>query len=800
MLYTNIQRIGWSFLILILVFSSSTLVSAGEPKQEVTPWELIEDLNAFLFEAQKEMLFKDPEGALAATDMATEQLAQIVAAFPDFPDSAVVAAEEAIALARDAIEAENSNQVSVAKGRLRTAMLLGSFQLTEQYVNDGSYDQARDWLLVRDFRPSTRFDRPGADATIAVTELSEGVIEPDVAWQRIEADLLDTYQGKMIETLGQAGSEELFFNRRSESAGLAVGYWQLLATSFEAQAGAEAVAELNSTLDQMTTAVILENEADIQNTIGTVEGRVQNFRAAQLSEAELVRRTGQLIRYVSLIPVEYERGVEDGEVFIPFEIQEAVTFMKGAQAAFSDLRPALYLDQPELVDEVQRQLDTVQTNLDNANRQVAVIPVADMKSDVRALTNNMDVLLPEEWNQLDPDADFDVIASVLDQVEAAVVAGQYDMAESAHLEAYAVFDFGPEPRLLAFAPEQVSRIDGIFWQGYNGEPGLAVALNEGASPEEVNAIRLNLDSALTEAQRTLGDLPSAPGAIITNAAIIVFREGLEAVVILAALTASFVGAMAHFRRYVGIGALIAFVATIITGAIMQQLLSSFARFGERLEAVVSLVAIGVILLITNWFFHKAYWTDHMKDMHQQKSGIMKQSETGQIFGLITLGFTSIYREGFETALFLQALFFEAGTAIVLQGVLFGLIGVAAAGVVTFVLQRRLPYMKMFVATAVLIGLVLFTMVGNTIHVMQKVGWMTLSPIRWLDIPYWMGLWFGLFPTWEGIGFQLGSAAFVIGSYYLAEYLRHREREARKLEMQRRKQQREAQKAQKAAVG
>ncbi|MEM9775686.1 MAG: FTR1 family protein, partial [Chloroflexota bacterium] len=194
---------------------------------------------------------------------------------------------------------------------------------------------------------------------------------------------------------------------------------------------------------------------------------------------------------------------------------------------------------------------------------------------------------------------------------------------------------------------------------------------------------------------------------------------------------------------------------------------------------------------TNWFFHKVYWTDHMKDMHQQKSGVMKGNETGQVAGLITLGFTSIYREGFETALFLQALFFEAGPSIVLQGVGLGLIGVAAAGVFTFLLQRRLPYMKMFMVTAVLIGAVLLIMVGNTIHVMQRVGWMSVTPIRWLDIPYWMGLWFGLFPTWEGIGFQFGAGVFVIGSYYLAEYLKERERLAKKREREAKKQQRMA---------
>jgi high-affinity iron transporter len=67
------------------------------------------------------------------------------------------------------------------------------------------------------------------------------------------------------------------------------------------------------------------------------------------------------------------------------------------------------------------------------------------------------------------------------------------------------------------------------------------------------------------------------------------------------------------------------------------------------------------------------------------------------------------------------------------------------------------------------------MVGNTVHVMQVVGWMSIHPIRWLALPYWTGFWFGLYATWEGIGLQLAAAVFVIGSYVLAEYLHKRAR-------------------------
>jgi high-affinity iron transporter len=360
-------------------------------------------------------------------------------------------------------------------------------------------------------------------------------------------------------------------------------------------------------------------------------------------------------------------------------------------------------------------------------------------------------------------------------METAVQQGDYKLAESARLEAYAIFDFGPEPRLLAFAPDQVAHIDGLFWQGYDAQTGLAAAIALQASPQEIAAIRAELDAALAQAQLTLGDLPSAPGAIITNAAIIVFREGLESVVILAALMASMVGMYARFRKPMVLGVILSIVATAVTWWLAQQILSSLTRFGERLEAVVSLIAIGVLLLITNWFFHKTYWTDWMAGFHQQKRQLLT-AEAGQFLGLVLLGFTSMYREGFETVLFLQALVLEAGTAVVLQGVALGVLGVTVVGAITFRLQARLPYKKMLVWTGVLIGMVLVTMVGKTVHVLQAVGWMGITPIKGVTFPYWAGLWFGLYATWQAIGWQFAAISFVLGSYFGAEWLQKRKRQ------------------------
>jgi high-affinity iron transporter len=227
-----------------------------------------------------------------------------------------------------------------------------------------------------------------------------------------------------------------------------------------------------------------------------------------------------------------------------------------------------------------------------------------------------------------------------------------------------------------------------------------------------------------------------------------------------------------YRKPMWMGTLLALLATAATWFLAHEVLRSLARYGERLEAIVSILAIAVLLLIMNWFFHKTYWTSWLAKFHATKRRLFNE-ETGLLFGLIALGFTSVYREGFEIVLFLQALVLEGGVPIVLTGVLGASLAVALVGMIVFRLQKNLPYMKILIITGVLIGTVLLQMVGSTVHVLQVVGWLPIHVIQVLDVPYWLGTWFGIYPTWEGLIFQIAAMVFVVGSYYLAEGLRKR---------------------------
>jgi len=505
----------------------------------------------------------------------------------------------------------------------------------------------------------------------------------------------------------------------------------------------------------------------------SVQELLRGFRAAPLSPAEQVRRSGQLLRFLQLVPIEYERGVRNGQVIIDLEIREAITFFTGAQAAFTDLRDLLETRNPALAATVANRLAELGTALANTGNRSQVTDPVTIKSTTEALLADLRELLPPEWQQQNSNADFDVIRTALDQMEQAVRAGEYALAESARLEAYAIMEIGPEAKLIAFAPQYKPIIEGYFWYGQNEHKGLAYLIEQRATPSEIAATRIALEKALDEAEQALAG-SNAPLAITVNSAVIVFREGLEAVLILASLMGSLrTPVQRRFRRPIWIGACLAILATALTWLLAQGTLMAMARFGETLEAIVSLIAVAVLLLITNWFFHDVYWKDWMASFHQQKKQIIG-GQTGQWIGLITLGFASIYREGFETVLFLQALILSDSITTVLAGVAIGLALTTLVGLAVFIMQMKLPHKKMLIVTGILIGAVLLQMVGHTVNVLQVIGWLPIHPIRWLNLPYWTGFWFGVYPTWEGIGLQAAAAIFVIGSYYLAEYLHQRE--------------------------
>lgn len=261
---------------------------------------------------------------------------------------------------------------------------------------------------------------------------------------------------------------------------------------------------------------------------------------------------------------------------------------------------------------------------------------------------------------------------------------------------------------------------------------------------------------------------------VIDSAILVFREGLETILVLAAVTASFLGANRVYRRPVAMGGGVALLASVGTWFAAVWVIGRFGGRGLDVQAATGLPAILVLLVVMNWFFHRVYWTGWISHHHKRRRGLLSGDDDAAmrrlLLGFGLLGFTSVYREGFEVVIFLQNLRVTFGSSVVLEGVVLGCLFTAAVGVLTFTLHQRLPYKRLLIITGALLLVVLFVMVGEEVNEMQLAGWIGTTSID-VHVPAWAGQWFSLFGNVQTIAAQVSAVSVVIGSYLAAQYVR-----------------------------
>jgi high-affinity iron transporter len=265
---------------------------------------------------------------------------------------------------------------------------------------------------------------------------------------------------------------------------------------------------------------------------------------------------------------------------------------------------------------------------------------------------------------------------------------------------------------------------------------------------------------------------------VLDISVLFFREGLETILVLAAITAGLSRKNENSGHTIPIffGAALGGFASLVTWFAVRGIVSDLTTVMSALalQAATGLLAVLVLLVVMNWFFHKVYWGGWISLHNRRKkellgSGPSHQSPMLLFWGLVLLGMTSVYREGFEIVLFLQSYYLKLGHVTVLLGAVIGLGLTMVMGALTFWAHRRLPYRKMLIATGVMLGFVLLVMVGEEVNEMQLANWISTTPIHALDrfMPDWTGVWFSLFPNVETVAAQIVAALLVVGSYFLS---------------------------------
>jgi high-affinity iron transporter len=240
--------------------------------------------------------------------------------------------------------------------------------------------------------------------------------------------------------------------------------------------------------------------------------------------------------------------------------------------------------------------------------------------------------------------------------------------------------------------------------------------------------------------------------------LIILREGLEAILIIAALMAFLVKSGARERlREIGLGAGLGILASLLTAAAFATVIRVSAAQQEAVEGVTMLLASVVLFWVASWMVSKIE-ADKWRAFVQAQ---MKHAlSSGGGVALAGVAFLAVYREGVETVLFYAALLGSADGTVGRLGVLVGLVAGAGALVVVYLaIQRwglRLPIKPFFAATGILLTVLAVSFAGQGVAELQAAGWVPSTPIPVPAVPV-----LGVFPTVQTLLAQVGlGAAFL----------------------------------------
>jgi high-affinity iron transporter len=352
-------------------------------------------------------------------------------------------------------------------------------------------------------------------------------------------------------------------------------------------------------------------------------------------------------------------------------------------------------------------------------------------------------------------------SEMVDQALAAVKRGDreqaYKLARTAYLDH---FEFVEIPLRLR-NPNLVLDTEFSFAELRNG-------IRQGESLDRIRATTADVREGLLEVDKELARKGVAAPAIAFGFSFtILFREGVEAVLLIAVLLGSLAaGSASSYKRPLGLGVLAAVVATGITWVLATLVLDIAPLSRELLEAVTALVAVAVLIVVSFWLISRL---DHKRRMEFMRARVAGAMATGTTAAFVGLGFTAVYREGFETVLFYQALsLFARGLGLwVALGAVAAAVALAVVAWTILRAGKKLPLKPMLLAGASVLLLLSVAFTGNAVRSLQSADIVTATPVRALRLPIFVAELTGIHPTREGLIAQaVLLAIFAAGAAYM----------------------------------
>jgi high-affinity iron transporter len=295
-------------------------------------------------------------------------------------------------------------------------------------------------------------------------------------------------------------------------------------------------------------------------------------------------------------------------------------------------------------------------------------------------------------------------------------------------------------------------------------------LQDKAPLGEIRSDVREVRQGITETDRVLADKGvAAPAVAFGFSFSILFREGVEAVLLIAILLGSLAAGQASgYRRPLTLGILGAVAATALTAVLAIVVIDIAPVNRELLEAVTALLAVVVLILVSFWLISRL---EHKRRMEFMKARVASAIAAGSAGAFMALGFTAVYREGFETVLFYQALaLFAQGLELwIILGAVAAAVALGGVGYAILGMGRKLPLKPMLMTGASILLLLSVAFTGNAVRSLQEADIISASPIQdgWARLPVLVAEITGIHPTTEGIVAQLALLiTFIAGAAWV----------------------------------
>ncbi|GBH35116.1 hypothetical protein NZNM25_19070 [Nitrosopumilus zosterae] len=402
--------------------------------------------------------------------------------------------------------------------------------------------------------------------------------------------------------------------------------------------------------------------------------------------------------------------------------------------------------------------DSILPDLANAEEQVKVL----------GNTGLSDIVLEKELKDMGDasegakesvrnEIDFirDTLQALLVQYDEGDFQSAYTSARTAYLDSY---EFVEIP-LRAIDPDFTLEVEFQFAELRN-------MIQNQAPSEDIQEVVIAIKRNLDESERLVSGVGTlAPMIAFTSSFAIIFREGLESVLILGAVL-SYLEASRNnqFKKYVYYGVLAAFGATAITWVIASYVIEISGANRELIEAIAALSATAVLFYVSFWVLNKI---EHKKWMEFVKAKVWQASATGSVMVFVMLAFFTVYREGFETVLFYQAM---SGFAKYMElqvglGFVLGIVSLIAIYYGMRRLGRKLPLRALFGLTMGVGAYLSIAFLGNAVRELQVLDIVPytgmIGVIPRLDIN--LATMTGIYPTLETVVSQI----ILLGVYLAA---------------------------------